>query len=118
MPKSIRVIACGGREFDDEARVWRGLEYVQSIYGRIDCLAHGGASGADSLAGEWAAANHTKISIYPARWKAEGKKAGPRRNQRMLDEFKPDYVVAFDGGKGTADMCRRAEASGVPVVRL
>jgi hypothetical protein len=34
-------------------------------------------------------------------WDELGKKAGPLRNQRMLDEGKPDLVVAFPGGGGT-----------------
>lgn len=33
----------------------------------------------------------------------------------MLDYFDIDYVVAFPGGAGTADMVRRARAKGVPV---
>lgn len=30
-----------------------------------------------------------------------GKAAGAIRNQQMLDEGKPDLVVAFKGGRGT-----------------
>ena len=44
-----------------------------------------------------------------------GKRAGPLRNQRMLDEGKPDLVVAFPGGGGTKDMVRRAVKAGVSV---
>ena len=36
-------------------------------------------------------------------------------NQRMLDEGKPDLVVAFPGAGGTKDMVRRAVKAGVPV---
>jgi hypothetical protein len=43
-----------------------------------------------------------------------GKKAGPLRNQRMLDEGRPDLVVAFPGGGGTEDM-RCAVKAGVSV---
>jgi predicted polyphosphate/ATP-dependent NAD kinase len=32
--------------------------------------------------------------------------------------WKPDLVVAFPGGDGTADMVWRAEAAGVPVQRF
>ena len=35
-----------------------------------------------------------------------GNAAGPIRNQRMLDHGKPDIVVAFPGGSGTADMVK------------
>jgi hypothetical protein len=31
----------------------------------------------------------------------------------MLDEHKPNLVVAFGGGRGTADMMRRARGAGV-----
>jgi hypothetical protein len=39
-----------------------------------------------------------------AEWERLGRKAGPIRNQRMLEEGKPDLVVAFPGGTGTAGM--------------
>jgi len=31
----------------------------------------------------------------------------------MLDEGKPDLVLAFPGGSGTADMVKRAKVSGI-----
>jgi hypothetical protein len=31
-------------------------------------------------------------------------------------EWRPDLLVAFAGGKGTADMVRRARAAGVEVI--
>ena len=36
----------------------------------------------------------------------------------MLDEGRPDFVVAFPGGRGTADMCRRAREAGLEVVEI
>jgi hypothetical protein len=57
-------------------------------------------------------------SVYMADWDGLGRKAGPIRNQRMLDEGKPDLVIAFPGGRGTADMVRRAREAGVEVVEL
>ena len=47
-----------------------------------------------------------------------GKAAGPIRNQQMLDEGKPDVVIAFPGASGTADMINRAGLTNVPVVRV
>lgn len=49
------------------------------------------------------------------RCRLEGKAAGPIRNQRMLDDGKPDRVLAFPGGRGTANMVKLAKAAGVPV---
>jgi len=34
----------------------------------------------------------------------------------MLDEGKPDLVVAFDGGRGTANMVKQAKAAGIQVL--
>jgi predicted polyphosphate/ATP-dependent NAD kinase len=48
----------------------------------------------------------------------QGKAAGIIRNQRMLDEGKPDLVIAFQGGDGTADMVRRANKSKIPTIIL
>jgi len=47
-----------------------------------------------------------------------GRAAGPVRNAQMLAEGKPDFVVAFPGGRGTADMCKQARARGVKVVEV
>lgn len=44
--------------------------------------------------------------------------AGPKRNQRMLDKGKPDLVLAFPGGDGTADMVRKAKSAGVPIIEV
>jgi predicted Rossmann-fold nucleotide-binding protein len=52
---------------------------------------------------------------HPANWNAWGRAAGPRRNQEMLMR-KPNLVVAFPGGEGTADMVQKAIAAGVKVV--
>jgi len=75
----------------------------------------GGARGADTIAAEWAVARDIPANVFMADWEGLGRKAGPIRNQRMLDEGKPDLVVAFPGGRGTADMVRRAREAGVEV---
>jgi hypothetical protein len=98
--------------------VCNSLFRLEEEYGDFTEVVHGGAPGADSEAGVFARLRHAKEIIYRANWKAHGKAAGPIRNQRMLDEAKPELVIAFPGGRGTADMVRRAEAAGVPVVKV
>lgn len=56
------------------------------------------------------------VEVHPADWGRYGKAAGPIRNQEML-ESGIDLVIALPGGRGTADMVRRAEGAGVPVRR-
>lgn len=75
----------------------------------------GAASGADSAASDFAVINYCKLEEYPAEWDKHGVRAGYIRNQRMLDDGKPDLVVAFPGGKGTAMMIRIAKKAGIPV---
>lgn len=117
----MRVLVCGGRDYPADA-VWHYLEhYAPAELGeRVTVLIHGGATGADQAAAEWgerSRADGVKVVAFPANWRKYGKRAGPLRNQRMLVEGKPDAVIAFAGGRGTADMVARAEAAGVRVIR-
>ena len=115
----MRVLVCGGRSFDDAHLLANYLEHIDqhSIDG-ITMIIEGGATGADELARVWARQNFIPIQTYKANWEANGKAAGPIRNQRMLDVGKPDVVLAMPGGSGTADMVRRAKNAGVRVIVL
>lgn len=76
----------------------------------------GGAKGWDQFAKEWAIVNRIQHFECKPDWNKYGLAAGPIRNARML-EWKPDYVIAGPGGRGTADMIRQAVAAGVKVIR-
>lgn len=107
----MRVIVCGGRDYGDAEAVERALSALP-----ITEVAEGGARGADRLAREYALRRGIRVRTYPANWSRFGKAAGPWRNEAMLRGFKPDAVVAFPGGRGTADMTRRATEAGVRVI--
>lgn len=119
---SKRVLVCGGRDFSDRAavaRVLRPYKPENIISDVSDCiLIVGGAPGADTLAEEWADVYGVRKRVFLADWNTHGRAAGPIRNQRMIDEGKPDLVVAFPGGRGTDDMVKRAEKAGIPVMRV
>lgn len=116
----MRVLVCGGRDFSDHALVYSTLDGLEDARGvRITHIIEGGARGADKLAAAWAKIHPTvTLLTFKADWDAHGRFAGPKRNQRMLDEGKPDLIVAFPGGRGTADMIKRAKAAGVEVVEV
>lgn len=80
---------------------------------------HGAARGADTLCHRWAEVQKdVTISSHPAKWGSDlGIRAGVVRNQEMLDK-NPDIniVVAFQGGKGTADMVKKAEKKGLTIL--
>lgn len=113
-----RILVCGGRDYNDQAMVFGALD-MQAEQGPINAIIQGDCpTGADKLARMWAISRNEHYDCYPADWRAHGKAAGPIRNQRMLDEAKPTKVFAFPGGRGTADMVRRAKAAGVPVYQF
>ena len=118
----MRVLVCGGRNFDDHERLYAVLDFVareaEDALDPIDTLIHGEASGADHLAACWATSHKLKVEGYRADWHNLGAAAGPIRNAKMLTEGKPDLVIAFPGGRGTADMVRRAKAAGIPTKEM
>lgn len=112
-----RVLVCGGREYDDREQLFRVLDAAH-LANPIILLIHGAAPGADSLAKEWALKRDVFCQAYPADWHGHGRAAGPLRNKQMLDDGKPHMVIAFPGGKGTANMIQQSEVAGVPVARV
>jgi hypothetical protein len=117
----MRVLICGGRDYgvgkpDEWLTMFRVLS-GQHEKRYFTAIIEGGAPGADSGARIFGEQNGIPVQTYDADWKAHGRAAGPIRNQRMIDEGKPDIVIAFPGGRGTADMVRRAEKAGIEVIR-
>lgn len=99
------VIVTGSREWADSEAVWDALYRARRESG-IDLLVHGGAKGADSIAGWWASWNEVQVQVYPADWERYGKSAGMRRNMEMLKDHPGALVIAcpLPGGKGTQAM--------------
>ena len=113
-----RLLVCGGRDFSNNDLLAKTLKDFNMEYG-IDVLIHGGAKGADISAGLWANANEIPSMIFPARWKTYGKKrAGYLRNREMLEKGMPDYVIAFPGGTGTANMIKQSKENNITVEEI
>jgi hypothetical protein len=126
----MKILVCGGRDYNNYSKVNEILSLIceennlktePDSFGNYlytPTIIHGAAKGADSLADQWAVANWTKLEVYPAKWSKWGKAAGYMRNKQMLEEGKPDLVVAFPGGKGTAMMVKIAKEAGVKVIEI
>lgn len=112
----MKVLVCGGRDYTDEMTLFDVLDQLRHQH-HIRHIIHGNANGADSMAGKWARINGVQEVVCPANWDKFGKSAGNTRNERML-ELSPDMVVAFPGGRGTADMVSKANWAGVYVRRV
>ena len=105
-----KILVCGGRDFKDRDLLFNVIDNIQP-----EEIISGMAKGADSIAAEYATRFGISLLKFPADWEKHGKSAGPIRNQQMLDEGKPDLVVAFKGGRGTAHMVSIARKAGIPV---
>lgn len=114
---SRRILVCGGRDFEDRAFLFHVLSAAHALE-PFSVLIHGDARGADRMAGRWAKLNNIRVLEFPAQWVKHGKAAGPIRNSEMLALSQPELVIAFPGGDGTADMIKKAQRAGVPVLRI
>jgi len=138
----MRILVCGGRNFanpipyDHSPENKKAMDEYKFVLNTLHNLSiefskeynpndnwlptdiviiNGKAKGVDSASSDWAIVNYAQLKEYPADWETHGKAAGFIRNQQMLDEGKPDLVIAFPGGSGTADMIRRAKKAGIEV---
>jgi CubicO group peptidase (beta-lactamase class C family) len=112
----MKILVCGGRDYENVSAVRHALTALH-VKNPISLIIEGAALGADRLAREWAEISGVPVQTFEAEWKRYGRRAGPLRNKRMLDEGRPDGVVAFPGGAGTANMIDLANACRVKVWR-
>lgn len=92
----MRVLVCGSRGWTDRAKI---AEYLHPL--PLDAvIVHGGAKGADILAGSIARELGLREEVHPANWDRYGIRAGLLRNDKMLDSG-IDKVLAFWNGKSS-----------------
>lgn len=82
---------------------------------------HGAARGVDTLADNVAGRHRWKRDVHPVTplaWKTMGKRAGPLRNQHMVN-LGADLCLAFirDHSPGATGCARLAEAADIPTRR-
>lgn len=122
----MRLLVCGSRDWTANEAVYAVLTGIYKMHCEETfddwppdrfVIISGAARGADTYAAEWAKMKAgVDLELYPAKWREHGKAAGPIRNQQMLDEGKPNMVLAFSNfplTTGTADMVYRAKQRGI-----
>lgn len=114
----MRLLICGDRNWEDRELIKKTILLLAPAF--IINGAGTGQPGADFLATDVAKELKIPYQEFPADWEFLKAKAGPIRNSQMLDEGKPDLVVAFhdylDISKGTKDMVGKSARRGVPVL--
>jgi len=113
----VRVLVCGDRKYSNYIRVKQALQAVKPTL-----VIEGEAKGADSLGREAAEYLGIPVMKFPAQWDSYGRAAGPIRNKQMLEEGKPDLVLAFHTNiaesKGTKNMIKIAKEAGIKVILI
>jgi hypothetical protein len=125
----VRVVVTGSREATKAWR-WQGSTVEQVIMAELDeylyhelRLAHGAARGVDRIAADVGIGFFAEVRPYPVDTALDGPwpAAGMRRNLRMLDDFRPDMVLAFprrgprSARKGTTGCIEAAIERGIEV---
>lgn len=112
----MRVLITGSRRYSDRESVFSILNATRLIAtarGELLTIVHGGCpTGADWFAHEWYCETpNVDEEVWQADWKAQGKAAGPLRNQRMVDAGANccyAFFAAGEANKGTSDCVKRA----------
>jgi hypothetical protein len=110
----MKVLVCGGSKNQDWGTVFETLDKIHEEH-PIAHVVNGGAVGVDSYSTAWARSRSVPFTEYPAEWTRYGNPAGAIRNQKMLEISKPDLVIAFPGGNGTAHLFSIAQRAKVKV---
>lgn len=88
------------------------LWHIQPSDGRLTLLL-GGARGIDSDVQAWSNPMGYPYRLYLPDWGSYGRAAGPLRNARMVADA--DALIAFPGGRGTANVIQQARDKGIRV---
>ena len=111
------VIVTGSRNWEDYGTLRSYMDHVSYVNEtRFTTIVHGAAKGADQLAEQYAREKNIPVMGFPADWSL-GSKAGPIRNQQMIDwanekalQLREEVIcIAFllPQSKGTWDCIRR-----------
>ena len=112
----MRILVCGDRN-------WHNIGIIERELRKFDkdtIVIHGDCRGADKLGAFVAERLGLRVKPFPAKWHIYKRGAGPVRNQQMIDEGRPELVLAFheniSESVGTIDMIKKAKRAGIKVV--
>ena len=117
------AVVTGGRHYREREVVFAELDRLKP-----SLVIHGGGTGADAFAAEWANARGVFTIVVPVTdgvWKRVGNVSGPMRNELMTRVTRllasdsadpvPAQALSFPGGAGTRDATRRFRTGGILV---
>lgn len=91
---TFKIMVSGPRDCTNREWVYAVLTEAIKDHGDDWEIWEGGANGVDTFARAFSWAHCKKPRTFTANWKLHGKKAGPIRNQEMVDAG-PDICIGF-----------------------
>ena len=116
--ETVRVALVGGRDVEDFAFVLDRFEEVllkEGLHKYQIKIVSGGAKGVDSIARRIASLYGIPFREFPAEWDRYGKKAGPLRNSKIVENSDIVIAIPSPSSRGTWDTVRKAEKRGLKV---
>lgn len=113
----MKVLVCGGRKYSNMSRIFCTLNAIHAIRPILEVI-EGGATGADSIAGNWAKMYGEKLTVVLPDYRKHDPKVAPLIRNSQMAELNPDLLIAFPGGSGTADMIKKAKARHIPILEI
>jgi len=105
----------GYRSYDNYQEFCNIIDNWIQNNSNINQIISGGATGVDSLAEKYAKEHDIPFVVYPADWKKYGNKAGPLRNQLIIDASTHLLALPSRKSRGTFDSINKAKQKGIPV---
>lgn len=111
-----RLLITGSRDWEGAEAVEQALVWAWNQLGDAPILVSGGCrTGADRIAETLWRGWGLPVEIHEADWAQFGRKAGPIRNQQMVD-LGADMCLAFirNGSRGATGTANLANNAGIP----
>ena len=112
----MRILITGSRTWNDKSTIAQAISESWILNGSPSnvVVVHGGARGADYIAGVYAKTLGFSVEVHEADWSI-GKQAGYIRNKKMVDAG-ADICLAFikDNSKGATMCAELAQKAGIP----
>ena len=114
----MRLAVTGGRDHTPSPVELAAFDALWTTLGATT-LVHGAARGVDSLIAAHVARTHADavVEAHTADWNCYGRAAGHLRNAEML-RANVGALIAFTGGRGTANCVEQATRMGIPVYHV
>lgn len=116
----MRILITGSREWTDEPAIRAALNAaIRGVSSHKITVVHGGARGADSVAGRIAEEYEIDVEVHRPDYRKHARNRAPLERNLHMVRLGADICLAFPiglGWSGTRHCMQAAAAAGIPVV--